>query len=149
MNEYPHIFQDLKELAIRREERDLSMIEESIKRSNKETEEYSEGIAVQKTMSRIRKVFQNSICTEVENHQIVPLPQMYEEMKEKLPLEELLDNFEVSNSEDEDKDNNDDQSESSEVDFDDVASVGLEKMYNQFQGRQLLTRFEPEPKEQD
>lgn len=127
MNEYPHIYQEMKQLAFKREERDLEMIKDSLVRVNPNDPE-----RIDSSYNSIRKMFQNSICTEVDNHEIAPLEEMFEDMKEKLPLEELLDNFEVSNSEDEKDDENDDDLDSSEVSFTDVRSYGLDNMYKQF-----------------
>jgi hypothetical protein len=135
MNEYPHIYQEMKNLAFKREERDLEMIRDSLDRVMNLNKD--KGTQVDMYMERIQRNFKNSVCTEVDNHEIMPLAEMFEEMKEKLPLEELLDNFEVSNSEDEDDEKDGDDgshSDSSEVAFSDVNSIGLEKMYNQFQG---------------
>lgn len=135
MNEYPHIYQEMKTLAYKREERDLEMIRDSLDRVH-DMDKEKQG-KVDASMAKIQRNFKNSVCTEVDNHEITPLAEMFEEMKEKLPLEELLDNFEVSNSEDDDEDKDGDggsNSDSSEVAFSDVNSIGLEKMYNQFQG---------------
>jgi hypothetical protein len=161
MNEYPHIYHEMKKLAYKRELRDLNMIEDSLMR-RMQPEKYAElkkkeikreespdptpeeialkneimttpvtnGDSLEKLMVKIRKSFQDSICTEVDNHEIVPLPQMFEEMKEKLPLEELLDNFEVSKSGDEEEE---EDLDNSDVKFSDVMSIGLQKMYSQFQ----------------
>lgn len=149
MNEYPHIYQEMKNLAFKREERDLEMIRDSLDRVMNLNKD--KGTQVDVYMERIQRNFKNSVCTEVDNHEITPLAEMFEEMKEKLPLEELLDNFEVSNSEDEDDEKDGDDgshSDSSEVAFSDVNSIGLEKMYNQFQGSTPSRRPEPKPQKQ-
>ena len=146
MNEYPHIFISLRQLAFNREEKDLGMINDSLTQENKKIKEPIDQIKVPLVITRIRKILRDSICTEVDNHEVVPLEQMFEEMKEKLPLEELLDNFEVSKSENEDDKEDDDKedSDTSEVKYSDVISIGLEKMYNQFQdlNQNLKTKME-------
>ena len=113
MGEYPHIYQEMKNLAIHRQEKDLSMIEDSMNRA-KQSNLLHDSIVVETFMEKIRGKFEASKCTEIDNHAIVPLSQMFEDMKEKLPLEELLDNFDVSG--DENKDGGDKgDSDSSEV----------------------------------
>ncbi len=134
----------MKNLATHRQERDLNMIEDSMKRAKKNNE-LMESIVVETFMEKIRNKFESSKCTEIDNHEIVPLNQMFTEMKEKLPLEELLDNFDVSEGEG-NKEDSDRDSASSEVQFEDVVSIGLEKMYSQFQGRfssndEILTKI--------
>lgn len=131
MSEYPHIYQEMKNLAIHRQEKDLSMIEDSMNRA-KQANLLHDSIVVETFMEKLRGKFESSKCTEIDNHAIVPLNQMFEEMKEKLPLEELLDNFDVSGDENKEGADKGD-SDSSEVQFEDVASIGLEKMYSQFQ----------------
>lgn len=138
MNDYPHIYQEMKMLAIKREAKDLKMIKDSLVRAKEARDKpWLAGVDVDAALKTIRKVFQDSIHTEVDNHEIQPLEEMFENMKEKLPLEELLDNFEVSRS-DEDSER-DHSSEENDVKFSDVVSIGLEKMYSQFQGISVLT----------
>ena len=131
MNEYPHIFKELHNLAIKREEKDLSMINDTLKSLIDNGKSPCPEQSLEKMMTNITKNFKDSICTEVDNHEIVPLEEMFEEMKEKLPLEELLDNFEVSNSEDEQEKKDD--YDSNDVKYHEIYSIGLEKMYSQFQ----------------
>lgn len=131
MNEYPHIFKELHNLAIKREEKDLSMIHDTLKNLIENDKNPCPEQSLEKMMGGITKKFKESICTEVDNHEIIPLEEMFEEMKEKLPLEELLDNFEVSNSEDEGGKKED--YDSNDVKYNEIYSIGLEKMYSQFQ----------------
>jgi CRP-like cAMP-binding protein len=149
MNEYPHIYQEMKLLAVKRESKDVTMIEESLIRAKAaKSKPWLAGVDVETGIKNIRKLFKDSIYTEVDNHEIQPLEEMFDDMKEKLPLEELLDNFEVSRSEDGSDDV--EASEDSDVKFDDVVSIGLEKMYSQFKGNSLfIPRFESEYEEQN
>jgi hypothetical protein len=133
MNEYPHIFKELHNLAIKREEKDLIMIHDTLKSLIDNDNSPCPDQPLEKIMDSISKKFKDSICTEVENHEIIPLEEMFEEMKEKLPLEELLDNFEVSNSEDEEDKIRPDDYDSNDVKYHEIYSIGLEKMYSQFQ----------------
>lgn len=136
MNEYPHIYHEMKLLAIKRETKDITMVEDSLMRAKESKDKpWLAGVDVNAAMKNIKKLFKESIYTEVDNHEIQPLEEMFENMKEKLPLEELLNNFEVSNS-DEHSDG-EGASEDSDVKFEDVASIGLEKMYSQFKGRHM------------
>lgn len=137
MNEYPHIFQEMKTLALKREERDLEMIENSLKTAREEnlSKEWMLSMDDETIMKNVRTLFRDSVATEVEDHEIQTLEEMFEEMKEKLPLEELLNNFEVSKS-DEEADGDDDSNDS-DVKFEDVSSIGLQKMYSQFRGNLL------------
>lgn len=138
MSEYPHIYQEMKNVATHRQERDLTMIDDSMKRAKKNGDLHG-SVDIETFMNMTRKRIESSKCTEIDNHDIVPLSQMFEEMKEKLPLEELLDNFDIEDETKKDNNQGED-SDSSEVQFDDVVSIGLEKMYSQFQGRDLLSQ---------
>ena len=137
MNEYPHIFQEMKMLALKREEKDLSMIEASLRsaRHDNNMRDWMQSMDNETIMKNIKKMFNESVSTEVDDHEVPPLETMFEDMKEKLPLEELLNNFEVSKSEDEDESNS--SSNDSDIKFEDVTSIGLQKMYSQFRGQLL------------
>ena len=137
MNEYPHIFQEMKMLALKREEKDLSMIEASLRsaRNDNNMRDWMQSMDTETIMKNVKKMFNESVSTEVDDHEVPPLETMFEDMKEKLPLEELLNNFEVSKSEDEDESNS--SSNDSDIKFEDVTSIGLQKMYSQFRGQLL------------
>lgn len=136
MNEYPHIFQEMKALAVKREERDLEMIESSLKRAREENQirDWMVAMEDETIMKNVRTLFRDSVATEVDDHEIQPLEEMFEEMKEKLPLEELLNNFEVSRSDGEEEED-EEASADSDIKFEDVSTIGLQKMYSQFRGR--------------
>lgn len=144
LNEFPHIYKEIKQLSLKREEKNLEMSKLAISKIQKQHKNAEEELFGDDS--------NGELSSDEEHHLIPELQTFFEEAKDKFPLEEMLKQTKFkkllskssnsgsgSQSNGESSDTSSESStdsyfeDDSEWEYDDIRSVGTEKIYNELE----------------